>query len=612
MAEFTVTDPQTGRQVTLIGDSAPTEAELLEIFGPTEETPIRDRIAATDAAGLVYGATRPVTAAFQIGAEAGDFLAERLGLDPVMGEQITSGLREFQRSRQRGRENRFVENPELAEQLNLQRGPGASPDLLPMAAEMGTGGAILSRMKPATGWIARTLQGLGAGAGLSLLQPVTEDENFASQKASQGFVGGLMGAAVPLTASGIGGAWRRLTRRGQERAAAEAAVEAAGDRTDEIIDVLETGDDILGPQTAGQRASQAGSAEFSALQRQAGQMRPTQYSERARQQNAARINEIRQLGGTPEALKTKIDEAEREIGALYNRAFAEPLGTTSSLTQALDDPFVKDAIRDAKKIATSEGVEEGTTRYFHLIKKALDDIVSKPAVEGGLGPTQRRAATGARDRFLAALDEANPAYAVARQEAAEIYRPITQMRVGQYLEEKMIPALNDAGADNAQRGQVLANALRDIPNVIKRATGFRGTQELDQILEPAQLEMVSNVVDDLGKLAQYESLAKAGNQRSNQLLNEIFNEQAPNALSRPLMILNAILRRTGNRASERTLGILAEKMLDPAEMAKIMRQATSQEAAQLERAVLIALSQGVGDYGGAGFNEIVETIQGTQ
>ena len=613
MPEFRVTDPQTNQEFILTGDSPPTEEELLQIFPSPEPTPVQDAIAGSDAAGLVYGAARPAIGAFQLGAEAGDFLAEKMGLDPSMGENITSALSEFQESRARGRDNRFVDNPEVDAQLDLQSQPLFSdPDILPFAGEMGTGTALLARMKPAAGWITNALKGLGAGTGLAVLQPTAEDENFAAQKTSQGLLGGLMGAGVPLTASGIGGAWRRLTRRGQERQAGELAAETTGELTEDVITALETDSPPLGPRNSGEAAAEVGSAEFSALQRRASQMQPSTASARRQAQDAARINEIRELGGTPEALKTKIREAEQEIGVLYKNAFSEPIENTPALAEMLDNPYVQDAAREAKKIATSEGVEQGTTQYFHLIKKALDDIVGAPAAEGGLGPTQRRAAVNARERFLGALEEANPAYGVARQEAAELYRPISQMRIGQYLEEKLIPALNEAGGNAQQRGQVLAQALRDAPTIIRRATGFRGNQALEDVLEPAQLEMISNVVTDLGRIAQFEGLAKAGNARANQVMNEIFSEQAPNALSRPIMIMNAILRRTGDKASNRTLNILAEKMLDPTAMADIMKKATSQEAANLERALLVALSQSVGDYGGEGFTSAMDKLKGEE
>jgi hypothetical protein len=208
-------------------------------------------------------------------------------------------------------------------------------------------------------------------------------------------------------------------------------------------------------------------------------------------------------------------------------------------------------------------INQAAMRELQIIKRSLDNQIKK----------------------------AVPEWRQAQQMYAEMSPEINQMQIGQYLEQKLVPALNDQGASAAQRGAVLAQALRDAPTTIKRSIDFGRTQELEKILTPDQMQQIGAVGQDLARKADFDRLAAAGAQKAGRLVGDIFSEQAANALHRPIMILNAVLRRTGVSASDRTLDILARKMMNPVEMAEIMEKATKSQQREIERGIMAFFTQ---------------------
>jgi hypothetical protein len=185
-----------------------------------------------------------------------------------------------------------------------------------------------------------------------------------------------------------------------------------------------------------------------------------------------------------------------------------------------------------------------------------------------------------------------PEFGQAQSLFADLSKPIDRMRVGQYIQDRLIPAINDAGADAPQRATVFANAMRDMNESVRQATGYRRAGSLEDLMTPDEIVSLQRIGADLARDVDVQRLAGAGQRRATEAVGEMFSEQAPNALSRPMMIINAILRRTGAGASERTMNALAIKMQDPAAMADIMDRATAAERRAIERGIMLYITSG--------------------
>jgi hypothetical protein len=193
------------------------------------------------------------------------------------------------------------------------------------------------------------------------------------------------------------------------------------------------------------------------------------------------------------------------------------------------------------------------------------------------------------DRQIA---KAVPEFGEANRLFADLSRPIDRMRVGQYMQDRLIPALNDAGASLPQRATVFANALREMNDSVRRATGFKRGGGLADLMTPDEMVSLQRMGSELARDADVQALGAAGQGRVTQAIGTMFSDQLPNALTRPIMIINAVLKRTGAKASERTMNQIALRMQDPAAMAEIMEMATAAERRAYERAFVLYMTSG--------------------
>lgn len=258
------------------------------------------------------------------------------------------------------------------------------------------------------------------------------------------------------------------------------------------------------------------------------------------------------------------------------------------------DQVARDAIRSAiSNLELPEQVITQNARQLINASRNISDLLEQR------DPAGRKVNQALSRELLAikrSLDQqiakAAPEFGEAQKLFADLSKPIDRMRVGQYIQERLIPAINDAGADAPQRATVFANAMRDMNESVRQATGFRRGGWIADLMTPDEMQTLNRIGADLARDVDVQRMARAGGRRVTEEIGDLFGEQAPNALSRPLMIINAILRRTGTGASERTMSALAEKMQDPAAMADIMEKATRAERRQIERGIMLYLTNG--------------------
>jgi len=615
MARTKVQAPD-GRTITVEHPDGASEAEIIAFAqqsGGTGKDPkdlmanlpepsnasIGQRFAADKGVRLLKGLADPFIGAFQGGANIGESLT---GRENGLGTKVGEALRNFEEYRK----------PAMPEGMDWHG----------LAGNIATLGSAGSKIPAAKTYLGKILQGMGVGGSMASTMPVTAEDYGAAKGAQIGvgtLTGGIIPAVAPAVRMGVESAAGKFAPGSglAKTAAGRYANQVAGDRKDPIIDLLRQNRNPVSQGTAGEVASPAGSAEFSALQKVVSKARPSEYAAIQAGQNQARQGAIQSVGGTPESLKAASQAVDDQVAALYQKAFDAPIAKQAyggigknvpqPLLNALDDPFVSAAKSQVDDIASAEGVSKTSTRYFHLIKKALDDIISKPPAEGGLGPTQQRAAMSSRDRFLTELEKANPAYGEARRQSAELYKPVSQMKVGQYVGDKLSPAMRDFDASAPDRAATFAQALRDAPGTLKRATGFKGNQALEDVMTPQQMETFAKVGQDLGRMAEFERLARGGSTAAKDILEQAKPGQFPGILERTVVIMNSILGRTGKRVNAKTLDQLSKLMQNPQEMAKVMDMATTVQKQELQ--ALIAAQAGAAASGSNAVNSAAEYME---
>lgn len=557
----------------------------------TLETTPAELIAGSVPGRLALGAASPVLGAVQLignafGAEAGkavnDYLQRLEGMKRRGMEQQPSGYEQRPSA-----VSEALSDVDVAGGVGTMLNPGglALAKALPVAASLG----------------GRVAQGATMGATGAATQPVTENpEEFWSEKATQAGIGATVGGAIPAAVSAVRSTFVPAAKAayhvlephlpgGTERVMARTLNTAAGSRQPQVVAELQANRQMVpgSMPTAGEAAAPAGSAEFSALQRIVADVDPSGYAQRAGEQGGARVAAVQGVGHDAATLRAAENARSATGGANYRLAFRQAVNADPHLAQLAKNPYFKDALPDAEKLSEASGISAKTdlTEFLHNVKLSLDKQLLREG-EGALGSAEKRAVERVQKELVGWLAKKNPQYEAARATFARDSRPINQMEVGQYLEQKLLAPLGDK-----ERPGVYAQALRDAPGTIKRATGSPRYERLDEVLDPAQVQAVEGVGQDLQRAAEYRDLASRGLPATRKQLGAQEQEiRLPNALHRPVMIANAILRRLQGKASEEVLQALAVKMRDPQEVARIMnqappqvRRAISEEAAAMAR-----------------------------
>jgi hypothetical protein len=453
---------------------------------------------------------------------------------------------------------------------------------------------VAGKIPQAASLVGRIAQGAGIGAGTAMTQPVMEGDVFGA-KPGQAVSGGVLGAAIPPVVAGVGKGISTVRNiadpflpGGAERVAGRIANAAAGDKQPQIVaELLRNRQMVPGSQaTAGEVAAPAGSAEFSGLQRIMESIRPSEYVARANAQDAARVAAVRSVGKDKAALEAAEGVRSGHAAANYAEAYEQAVNADPQLALLAKNPFFQDAKTDAIKLAEANGINPKTdlTKFLHYVKVSLDDRLDIPAGgQNALGETQRKSVGMIKDRLVDWIAKKNPAYDKARDTFAKDSVPINQMEVGQYLEGKLVSPVEGAN----QRAYQYAQALRDAPGTLKRSTGFKGHEELSDVLTKPQESVVRGVAGDLARGAQYDQLASAGKARAQDIIAETLPALPASGMFSPAYsVARAISKQLAGRASERAINLLAERMKDPAELAKVMNQLPPAQRAQVMQEII--------------------------
>lgn len=348
------------------------------------------------------------------------------------------------------------------------------------------------------------------------------------------------------------------------------AVRAAGDKTDDVITAMQQAKSgVPGMEyNAAQAAAPANSAEFSALQRLAAKENPSLYAGPqgvSGQQQAARQAAVQSIGKTPADLAAAKQARSAASTVAYDKAFAVPVKADPALLAMTRNPYYASAARDALKLAKAEGIDPNTdlTKFLHLVKLSMDDTLQKGKVGAtALGDTERRYILTAQKNLVSWLVKRNPAYGAAKAGHEAASKPITQMRLGQELEQALVaPA-------GGERAASFAGAVRELGSKVSRGTGKPRIEALD----PSQRALLGSAVEDIQRDTTWKRMAAEGHKN---MLDRVGAWQAPpTGVFAPLISAarSWFNRATGN-LTERGLTELADLMArDPKKLAAMMQQ----------------------------------------
>ena len=526
-------------------------------------------IAGNPVTRFALGAASPMQGIQQI-AEKAPFLPGPLGLLSAAAKAGTPDMQQLEGMKREGMRQQGAEGMDIAGMA----GQIASP------AVWGAAKALPA----ATSTAQRIGQGAMMGGGFGAATPVTQGDDFWGTKAAQAGTGLAVGAAIPagIDAAKFGARTVRniadpFLPGGVDRTVGRTAAAAAGDKNAEIVRLLRENKQIVpgSAPTAGEAAAPAGRAEFSGLQEAVRPHQPSAFDAVTQAQNAARVNALRTVWHDKAALASAEGTRSATANVNYGKAYEQAVRADPELLQLSQNPFFKEALPDAFRLAQAKGINPKTdlTQFLHFVKISLDKQVQRTG-DTALVNTERAAVENVKKSLLNWMATKNPSYELARSTFAQQSQPINQMQVGQYLENKLVPAMSDQGASPGQRAALYAQALRDAPGTLKRATGQPRYEELGDVLSPTQVRSAQNVGADLGRTAEHDRLARLGSSKARELLGQTAPTAPALGMFNPkYSVLKSLTNRLAGRVEGKSVERLADLMRDPKKLADLMEKA---------------------------------------
>lgn len=308
-----------------------------------------------------------------------------------------------------------------------------------------------------------------------------------------------------------------------------------------------------------------------------------QFVTREAEQEAARRVALEGVGGT----KAGLDAAEMARGVRaasdYGKAYANAIKADSKLAELSQNPYFRDALPDALKLAEANGLNSKTdlTRVLHYVKISLDKMLARTG-DTALANTEKGAVQSLQKDLIGWMGAKNPDYEAARAAFAAASKPINEMQVGQYLQSKLVAPL-----ENTERAGVFAQAVRDAPGTIKRSTGGPRFTELNQVLSPKNESVVNAILEDLQRKGAFEKLAKGTSlPGGSRLIEGSKGVQLPNLLSRPAMLANFVMKTIGEGADKKINKLAAQRYLNPQMLAESLKDVPVSQRGAIVEALL--------------------------
>jgi hypothetical protein len=333
-----------------------------------------------------------------------------------------------------------------------------------------------------------------------------------------------------------------------------------------------------------------------AVGKQARGIQPEAEAVRSRAQQQKMLADLESIAGTP-AQREAADKARNaQARTDYAKAFPQVVQEDATLTDLLQRPSTRKAFNRAVKLARESGETfnlaagvagapaEYTVRNLHRVKQAMDDLLTNPE-RFGIGASEAKAIGDTRTEFLNWLEGKVPEYKTARENYAKASKELARKEWGAYAIEKLTSAMSP---DAPLRERNFANAVRESlsdqkgPAALRRAIGGGARYaDLSQLLTPAELDKVSDIVAQLGREEQAAALAQLGSKAAPDLGSIPEPGRKIQLLDRVLTVGQYVYDIVTRRLGEAKGREIALAMLNADTMADLMEKAVkSQQRAE--------------------------------
>jgi hypothetical protein len=478
---------------------------------------------------------------------------------------------------------------------------------------------------------ANTLTGAGIiGAASGLLQPSASTGETVGNTVLGGASGPIANMAGRAIGAGYQGAKALVEpffEGGQNRIAARTLQNFAADPAKAAAAAKMAQTSITGAQpTLAEATKDSG---LSQLQRALQSADPAGFSidlaGRQSANNATRIAALKSVAGDDVAMQAALKAREEAAQTLYGKAFSsdamrrdiaiQQAKDTASMLGGVAGPSRKDimvgalepsatlkdlsrrdsfrsAMESAKKLANDSGEEIGSPlsslRGLHYIKLALDDAL-EPTATNAVAKNSKNALSSMKETLLSEIERIAPTYGTAKTVYQEMSAPINQMQVGQRLLNQYTSAAKDLAGNPRLRGEAFNRALRNEDQLLRQATGYKGSQSLESVMTPDQLSTIRAIADELSVTGAVETAARASGSPTAQNLasqNVLRQFLGPTGLPESWAesaLLNTIMRpvQFAAKAGEpKITNRLAEALLNPKDAAALLEMASIPTASQ--------------------------------
>lgn len=481
--------------------------------------------------------------------------------------------------------DRAIQERNKAIETSRMAGGEEGFDIAGLLGEMTSPEALTAGKLVPKGSLKRMLYGGAVGGGYGLTRP---EENFnwfdkykrTGQNAGLGlFLSGLM--ETPHLLGKINKYFRAPgTPAGQEDILQRELLHQSGDDVQKIERATRgTGQLVPGAKpTASEAVAPTGNMGIPALLSRASKVdaRTVQGLDRiVQRQDDAMVRQVQTIAKNEAWRDIAAENVSKSSRPFYEAAEAAQLPVIPSIVKSHKDPAFNSAIQYAKKISKTGkyrfNPKKEPVRFLQLVKEGIDRQIRDVKKRGG---ERKRMATltGMQQDFVSWMDRNIPNYPQARAVFSSTARATDRMQFGAVLEDVLTKPVSEVAEESAIRSTPFFNALRNDGVKAMREASLQFYDDARDLVSSDQWVRMVKVGQNLARREESQRLAQKGLQSSDialkgkiieaQMIRDLGRSGIPNALIRPIMIANQLLRSAQRGADEKVLRKLAETGMD--------------------------------------------------
>jgi hypothetical protein len=439
------------------------------------------------------------------------------------------------------------------------------------------------------------------GGAIGATQPTATGESRLRNVAIGAAAGGggvVAGRALVAGAKGTRALVEPLTAKGRDRIAGRTLAEFGVPET-AVRNVSNqptvTGARRMLAEQIDDPAAAAGAARLQDAIRVADPEAAGRFTAREIENNAARVNTLRDLAGRDGARDFMVANRQATAKELYDEAFLTldfsklpkelqlSAAEKGEITRLMRSPAVQQAIKEAKANTLNAGGKvtgPSTIEGLHGVKMALDDMISNAGTSAAQ-VNKAKSIEAARNRLVAFMERMSPKYGEARAAYAAMSKPINAMDTAEELLKRGTSATGDLGGTPRIMPDALHRAAGQEERLISQATGRDIPQKtLRELFAPEDFTRLEGVLNETNKLAAVGRAANGpGSATAQRLASRNILRQTFGPLGLPESWTESTLLNTAMRpvqfvyngvAEPKIQQVLTELLMNPEEARRVL------------------------------------------